>query len=136
MAGQVVKTTYITRVRVQLRGPLPGLNLPWMSNGIMNIIYGCIREVNWPFEVRGAVVGPLSVKNVTKAAPVASEPVTPLRFKAIVKIPARTERQYHLLRHACLIALGPLLNGKYHPPQLRWVREGARRYKGAFLSTG
>ncbi len=131
-----MKTTYITRVRVQLRGPLPGRNLPHVSNGIMNIIYGCIREVTWPFEVRGYERSPLVVKSMTKAAPVAVEPVTPPRFKAIVKIPARTERQYHLLRHACLIALGPLLNGKYHPPQLRWVREGVRRYKGEFLSTG
>ena len=135
MAGQVVGLTYITRVRVQLRGPLPGRNLPHVSNGIMNIIYGCIREVTWPFEVRGYERSPLAVKRVTKAAPMAGKPVTLLRFVAIVKIPARTERQYHLLRHACLIALGPFLK-KYHPPQLRWVREGARRYKGTFLPTG
>jgi hypothetical protein len=60
--------------------------------------------------------------------------MNPPRFIAIVRIPAESERRYHLLRHACLIALGPLLK-KYRPPQLRWVREGDRRYKGTFLPT-
>jgi hypothetical protein len=53
----------------------------------------------------------------------------PLRFVAVVKIPAESERQYHLMRHACLIALGPLLK-KYRPPMLHWVRH---LYKGTFL---
>lgn len=63
-------SAYVARVRVQLRASPPGFDMAEMSKGVMNMVYGCIREVNWPFTIHEYVQDPLAVKHVKMAVPV------------------------------------------------------------------